>query len=238
MAKIGKRRAELLKKLEPFKAYGLEEGIELALSAANAKFDESVEIHVRLNVDPRQADQQVRSTVGLPNGTGKTKRVVVLTSTDKNVEAQEAGADYVGSTDLVDKIKGGWMDFEAVVATPEMMKFIGPLGKVLGPRGLMPSAKAGTVTANVGSTVKEIKAGRVEYRVDKFGILHNAIGKASFGKDKILENVKAYYAAVLKSRPVAVKGAYVKSLTLSTSMGLGVRIDAADAEKICAAVAE
>ena len=209
MAKIGKRRAELLKKLEPLKAYGLEEGIELALSAANAKFDESVEIHVRLNVDPRQADQQVRSTV-----------------------------DYVGSTDLVDKIKGGWMDFEAVVATPEMMKFIGPLGKVLGPRGLMPSAKAGTVTANVGSTVKEIKAGRVEYRVDKFGILHNAIGKASFGKDKILENVKAYYAAVLKSRPVAVKGAYVKSLTLSTSMGLGVRIDAADAEKICAAVAE
>ena len=139
---------------------------------------------------------------------------------------------------LLDKIKGGWMDFEAVVATPEMMKFIGPLGKVLGPRGLMPSAKAGTVPANVGSTVKEIKAGRVEYRVDKFGILHNAIGKASFGKDKILGNIKAYYAAVLKSRPVAVKGAYVKSLTLSTSMGLGVRIDTADAEKICLAAAE
>ena len=233
MAKIGKRRAELLKKVEPLKAYTLVEGLELALSAANAKFDESFEVHVRLNIDPRQADQQVRSTVGLPHGTGKTKRVVVLTSTDKNVEAQAAGADFVGSTDLVDKIKGGWLDFDAVVATPEMMRFIGPLGKVLGPRGLMPTAKAGTVTMNVGDTVKEIKAGRVEYRTDKFGIVHNAIGKASFGKEKMLENIKAYYSAILKSRPVAVKGVFVKSLTFSTTMGIGVRIDTSDAEKFC-----
>jgi large subunit ribosomal protein L1 len=233
MAKISKRRAELLKKLDLQKAYPLADGVAAVLEAANAKFDESVEIHVRLNVDPRQADQQVRSTVGLPNGTGKTKRVVVLTSTEKNAEATAAGADFVGSTDLVDKIKGGWLDFEAVIATPEMMKFIGPLGKVLGPRGLMPSAKAGTVTMNVGQAVTEIKAGRVEYRIDKFGILHNGIGKASFGKDKILENVRAYFGAVLKSRPQAVKGVFVKSLTLSTTMGIGVKIDVADAEKFC-----
>lgn len=231
MAKISKRRAELLKKVDEQKAYTLAEGVAAALECANAKFDESVEIHVRLNVDSRQADQQVRSTVALPNGTGKTKRVVVLTSTDKNTEAAAAGADFVGSTDLVDKIKGGWLDFEAVIATPEMMRLIGPLGRILGPRGLMPSAKAGTVTMNVGQAVKEIKAGRVEYRIDKFGILHNAIGKASFGKDKILENVRAYYAAVLKSRPQAVKGVFVKSVTISTTMGVGVRIDPADAEK-------
>ncbi len=238
MAKVSKRRAELLKKIEPLKSYTLADGVALALETGSAKFDESVEIHVRLNVDPRQADQQVRSTVGLPNGTGKTKRVVVLTSTEKNVEAQQAGADFVGSTDLVDRIKGGWLDFDAVVATPEMMKFIGPLGKVLGPRGLMPSAKAGTVTMNVGSTVKEIKAGRVEYRIDKFGIIHNVIGKVSFGKDKILENIRAYYSAVLRSRPTAVKGVFVKSVTLSTTMGLGVKIDVADAEKYCTSAAE
>ena len=233
MAKLSKRRAELLKKLDLQKAYPLAEGVAAVLEAANAKFDESVEIHVRLNVDSRQADQQVRSTVGLPNGTGKTKRVVVLTSTEKNAEATAAGADFVGSTDLVDKIKGGWLDFEAVIATPEMMKFIGPLGKILGPRGLMPSAKAGTVTMNVAQAVTEIKAGRVEYRIDKFGILHNGIGKASFGKDKILGNVRAYFGAVLKSRPQAVKGVFVKSLTLSTTMGIGVKIDVADAEKFC-----
>ena len=233
MAKISKRRAELLKKFDLQKAYPLADGVAAVLEAANAKFDESVEIHVRLNVDPRQADQQVRSTVGLPNGTGKTKRVVVLTSTDKNAEATAAGADFVGSTHLVDKIKGGWLDFEAVIATPEMMKFIGPLGKILGPRGLMPSAKAGTVTMNVGQAVTEIKAGRVEYRIDKFGILHNGIGKASFGKDKILGNIRAYFGAVLKSRPQAVKGVFVKSLTLSTTMGVGVKIDVADAEKFC-----
>ena len=233
MAKISKRRAELLKKLDLQKAYSLADGVAAVLEAANAKFDESVEIHVRLNVDPRQTDQQVRSTVGLPNGTGKTKRVVVLTSTEKNAEATAAGADFVGSTDLVDKIKGGWLDFEAVIATPEMMKFIGPLGKILGPRGLMPSAKAGTVTMNVAQAVTEIKAGRVEYRIDKFGILHNGIGKASFGKDKILGNIRAYFGAVLKSRPQAVKGVFVKSLTLSTTMGVGVKIDVADAEKFC-----
>ncbi len=234
MSKISKRRAEILKKIDTLKAYPLAEGLAALVDAASAKFDETVEIHVRLNVDPRQADQQVRSTVGLPNGTGKTKRVVVLTSTDKNAEAAAAGADFVGSADIVEKIKGGWLDFEAVIATPEMMRLIGPLGKILGPRGLMPSAKAGTVTMNVGQAVREIKAGRVEYRIDKFGILHNGVGKVSFGKDKLLENVRAYFAAVLKSRPAAVKGAFVKSLTLSSTMGAGVKIDVPDAEKLCA----
>lgn len=232
MAKIGKRRAELNKKVDRLKAYPVDEAVALVVETANAKFDESIEIHVRLNVDPRQADQQVRSTVSLPNGTGKSKRVVVLTSTDKNVEAQEAGADFVGSTDLVDKIKGGWLDFEAVVATPEMMRYIGPLGKILGPRGLMPSAKAGTVTMNVGKTVKEIKAGRVEYRVDKFAILHNMIGKASFGKDKLVQNVGAYMGAVIKSRPAAVKGTFIKSITLSSTMGVGIRVDVSSVEKM------
>ena len=187
-----------------------------------------------MNVDPRHAEQQVRSTISLPNGTGKTKRVLVLTSTDKSQEAQAAGADYVGSSDMVEKIKGGWLEFDAVVATPEMMRVIGPLGKVLGPRGLMPSAKAGTVTMDVGGAVKEIKAGRVEYRVDKFGILHNAVGKASFGKQKLIENIAAYYGAVLKSRPSTVKGVYVKSFTLSTTMGVGVRVDALQAQGLCA----
>ena len=238
MAKIGKRRAELNKKIEKLKYYPIDEALDLAIATANAKFDESIEIHVRLNVDPRQADQQVRSTVGLPNGTGKTKRVVVLTTTDKNIEAQEAGADFVGSSDLVDKIKGGWLDFEAVVATPEMMRFIGPLGKILGPRGLMPSAKAGTVTTNVGPTVKEIKAGRVQYRTDKFGILHNLMGKASFGREKLAQNIAAYMAAVIKSRPVAVKGTYIKSITVSSTMGLGIRVDVPSVEKMGSAAAE
>lgn len=234
MAKVSKRRAELLKKIEPLKSYTVEEAVDLILETSKAKFDESIEIHIRLNVDPRRAEQQVRSTIALPNGTGKTKRVLVLTTTDKGAEAQAAGADYVGSSDLVDKIKAGWVDFDAVVATPEMMRVIGPLGKVLGPRGLMPSAKAGTVTMDVASAVKEIKAGRVEYRVDKFGILHNAIGKASFGKEKLLQNIAAYYGAVLKSRPTAVKGTYVKSFSLSSTMGVGVRVDALQAQSICA----
>ncbi|MDY3868343.1 MAG: 50S ribosomal protein L1 [Pyramidobacter sp.] len=234
MAKVSKRRAELLKKIEPLKSYTVEEAVDLILETSKAKFDESIEIHIRLNVDPRRAEQQVRSTIALPNGTGKTKRVLVLTTTDKGAEAQAAGADYVGSSDLVDKIKAGWVDFDAVVATPEMMRVIGPLGKVLGPRGLMPSAKAGTVTMDVASAVKEIKAGRVEYRVDKFGILHNAIGKASFGKEKLLQNIAAYYGAVLKSRPTAVKGTYVKSFSLSSTMGVGVRVDALQAQCICA----
>lgn len=238
MAKSCKRLTELRSKINPETFYGLEDGIKLMLESVSsvAKFDETIEIAVLLNVDPRQADQQVRSTVGLPHGTGKTKRVVVLTSTEAGKEAEAAGADFVGSDELVAKIKGGWLDFDAVIATPEMMRQVGPLGRVLGPRGMMPSAKAGTVTTNVAETVKEIKAGRVEYRIDKFGILHNAIGKVSFGNEKVLDNVKTYFGAVLRSRPAAVKGTYVKSLSLTTTQGVGVHIDVDDAEKICGLV--
>lgn len=227
MAFVSKKRKEQLTKVDRTKLYTFDEAIELIKGSASAKFDETLEIHCRLGVDPRHADQQVRSTLSLPHGTGKTKRVLVLTTGD-TAEAKEAGADEIGGVDAVDRIKAGWLDFDAVIATPEMMRHIGPLGKVLGPRGMMPSAKAGTVTANVGEAVREIKAGRIEYRVDKFGITHNGIGKLSFSKEQLVENAKAYYDAIMKSRPAAVKGTYLKSMTLSSTMGCGYRISTTD----------
>ena len=229
MAKLSKKQSEQHKLIEPGKLYSFAEGVELMKKAALAKFDESVEVHVKLNVDPRHADQQVRSTLVLPHGTGKTKTVLVLTAGDTSA-AKEAGADFIGGADMVEKIKGGWLDFDAVIATPDMMRFIGPLGKVLGPRGLMPSAKAGTVTANVGDAVREIKAGRVEFRVDKFAITHNVIGKISFSNEQLLENLRAYHAAIVKARPAAVKGTYIKSMTIASTMGPGIRLDESQAE--------
>jgi len=231
MSKQGKRYAEMAKKVDLQRAYSLEEAIALVKENAKAKFDESIEVHLRLGVDPRHADQQVRSTVALPHGTGKTKRVLVITTGDMGEEAKEAGADFVGGEDMVQKIQGGWLDFESVVATPDAMKFIGRLGKILGPRGLMPSAKAGTVTTDIVNAVKEIKAGKVEFRVDKFGIVHNAVGKASFSKEDLFANLKAFYGAILKARPAAVKGTYVKSFSLSSTMGLGIKVDPAVAHK-------
>lgn len=231
MAKVGKRYAALSKKVDSLKYYGLDEAVALARENATAKFDESIEVHLRLGVDPRHADQQVRSTVVLPHGTGKTIRVLVITTGEQGDAAREAGADFVGGEDMVSKIQGGWLDFEAVVATPDVMKIIGRLGKVLGPRGLMPSAKAGTVTNDVAGAVREIKAGKVEFRVDKFAIVHNSVGKASFSAENLLENVKAFYSAVLKARPAATKGTYVKSFTMSSTMGVGIKIDAASAQK-------
>ncbi len=238
MSKLSKKRAELLKKVDTSKLYSLEEAVELVKSNASAKFDETVEVHIRLNVDPRRAEQQVRSTTVLPHGTGKTKRVLVLTTTEKGKEAQEAGADYVGGEDYVQKISGGWLEFDAVIATPEMMRSVGTLGKVLGPRGLMPSAKTGTVTMDVGQAVKEIKAGRVEFRVDKFGILHNAMGKVSFDSAKLLENIRSYYSDVLKVRPAVVKGNYVKSFTLTSTMGVGIAVDPSAAQKASSGASE
>ncbi len=231
MAKKSKRYQEPMKKADRDKLYGLQEALDLAKETATAKFNESVELHVRLGVDPRHADQQVRSTVALPHGTGVVKRVLVITDGEKLKEAEEAGADFVGGDEMVQRIQGGWLDFDAVIATPDMMRIVGRLGKILGPRGMMPSAKANTVTDNVAGAVKEIKAGRVEFRVDKFGIIHNSVGKAAFEPSQLFENVRALLGAIVKARPAAVKGTYLKSVTISTSMGVGIRVDANQAQK-------
>lgn len=231
MPKIGKRVKSILEKVDLSRQYSLKEALALAKDLANAKFDESIELHLRLGVDPRHADQQVRGTVVLPYGTGHTKRVLVITAGEKMKEAEEAGADFVGGEDMVQKIEGGWLDFDAVVATPDMMKSVGKLGRILGPRGLMPSAKTNTVTFDVADAVKEIKAGRVEFRVDKFGIIHNAIGKASFPEEHLFENAKALLRAVLRARPSTVKGQYLKSLYTCSTMGPGIRIDPNAAQK-------
>lgn len=235
MSKTGKRYKALLEKVDLSKQYTIHEAVALAKECATAKFDESLELHVRLGVDPRHADQQVRSTIGLPFGTGHTKKVCVLALGDKQKEAQDAGADIVGGEDLVKEIADGRMDFDAVIATPDIMKSAGRLGKVLGPRGLMPSAKTGSVTFDVADAVKEIKAGRVEFRVDKTAITHNAVGKASFPVENLEANVKTLFRAILKVRPATVKGTYVKGISLATTMGVGISIDPVQAAKDVAA---
>jgi large subunit ribosomal protein L1 len=228
---MGKRYKGLLEKVEATKLYGFREAVLLVKEIANAKFDESVELHVRLGVDPRHADQQVRSTVVLPHGTGITKKVLVIASGEKQNEALEAGADFVGGEDMVAKIQGGWLDFDAVIATPDMMKSLGRLGKILGPRGMMPSSKTGTATTEVADAVKEIKAGRVEFRVDKFGIIHNGVGKVSFEKENLVENAVTLLRAIIKAKPSAAKGQYIKSLTVTSTMGVPVKVDPNAAQK-------
>ena len=223
--KRSKRYKAALALIEEGRFYGLQEAVELFKQVATAKFNESMELHVRLGVDPRHADQQVRSTVTLPHGTGVTKRVLVLAMGEKIKEAEDAGADIVGGEDLVQKISGGWMDFDAVIATPDMMKSVGRLGKVLGPRGLMPSAKTGTVTFELDHAIKEIKAGRVEFRVDKAGIIHNAVGKRDFEPVQLFENAKALIQAIQKARPASVKGTYVKSANIASTMGPVIPLD-------------
>ncbi len=235
MSKKGKRYKALLEKVDLTKQYSISEAVAICKECATAKFDESLELHVRLGVDPRHADQQVRSTIVLPHGTGHTKKVCVLALGDKQKEAQDAGADIVGGEDLVKEIADGRMDFDAVIATPDIMKSAGRLGKVLGPRGLMPSAKANTVTFDVAGAVKEIKAGRVEFRVDKTAITHNAVGRASFPAEHLENNVTALFRAIIKARPAAVKGTYVKSMTLATTMGVGISVDPTQAQKDIAA---
>ena len=202
--KRSKRYREAAAKIEEGKLYGLREAVDLFKAISTAKFNESIEVHVRLGIDPRHADQQVRSTVSLPHGTGVTKRVLVITQGEKIKEAQDAGADIVGGDDIVQQIQGGFMDFDAVIATPDMMKSVGRLGKVLGPRGLMPSAKTGTVTFELAAAIKEIKAGRVEFRADKTGITHNAAGKRDFSADDLYDNVKALLQAIYRARPASV----------------------------------
>lgn len=225
MPKFGKKYQEAQKLIDKQKLYEAEEAVELVKKTATAKFDESVEVAVRLGVDPKHADQQVRGAVVLPHGTGKTSRVLVFAKGEKAKEAEAAGADYVGAEDLVAKIQGGWTDFDVAVATPDMMGTVGKLGKILGPKGLMPNPKVGTVTLDITRAVNEIKAGKIEYRTDKAGNIHAPIGKVSFDADKLLANLHTLIDTLLKVKPSAAKGQYMRAITLSTTMGPGVRVN-------------
>ena len=225
MAKRGKKYIEARKNIEVAKRYSVQEAVALVVGAAKAKFDETVDAAIRLGVNPAHADQMVRGSVVLPNGLGKSVRVLVFAKGEKEKEALEAGADVVGSDDIVEKIKGGWLDFDRVIATPDMMGSVGKLGKILGPRGLMPNPKVGTVTFDVGKAVLELKAGKVEFRVEKAGIVHCPIGKTSFGAEKLTENFLALLEMVVKLKPASSKGIYIRSLSLSTVMGPGVKVD-------------
>ena len=227
MKKHGKKYRAALEKLEPGRKYNLETAIAKVKEIASAKFDETVELTVWLGVDPRKADQLVRGTIVLPHGLGKSKTVLVIAQGDKIREAEEAGADIVGGEDVVTRIKGGWTDFDAVIATPDMMRLVGALGKVLGPRGLMPNPKTGTVTFDVANAIRETKAGKVEYRVDKTGVIHVGVGKVSFEADKLRDNTKALLDAVVKAKPATAKGKYVKKVNLASTMSPGVLLDEA-----------
>ena len=222
----GKKYKESAKQIDKAMLYDPQEGLDLICKTASAKFDETVELHVKLGVDSRHADQQVRGAIVLPNGTGKTARVLVFAKGDKADAAREAGADYVGDMDMVEKIqKENWFDFDVVVASPDMMGVVGRLGKLLGPKGLMPSPKAGTVTPDVAKAVKEVKAGKVEYRLDKTNIIHCPIGKVSFGADKLYENYSALIGAIIKAKPAAAKGQYIRSCVVASTMGPGVKVN-------------
>lgn len=234
MGKAGKKFASAKQKVEKH-PYGLADAMKLVHQVKYAKFDESVDIAMLLGVDPKHADQMVRGTVVLPHGTGKSKRVAVIASGDKAREAQEAGADQVGGEDLVEKIQNGYLEFEALVASPDMMRLVGKLGKVLGPKGLMPNPKAGTVTMDVGKAVREIKAGKVEFRVDKTSIIHASIGKTSFDEKKLSDNAEAFIRAVQKAKPPAAKGKYFRTVSVSSTMGPGIEIDTTSIDALSAA---
>jgi len=225
MPKHGKKYLASRSKVNREAKVSLDEALDLIKDAAVAKFDETVEVAMRLGVDPKYPDQQVRGSVVLPNGTGKSIRVVVFAKGEKEKEAMDAGADFAGSEDLVAKIQGGWLDFDKAVATPDMMGAVGKLGKILGPRGLMPNPKVGTVTFEVGKAVRDLKGGKVEFRVDKTGTLHSGIGRISFGKEKIRENFLAFFEAIMKAKPSAAKGNYIRTVALSSTMGPGVKLN-------------
>jgi large subunit ribosomal protein L1 len=227
VAKHGKKYLEAVKRVDRDKTYEPREALELVKQIAPAKFDETVEVAFRLGIDTKRADQQVRGAVVLPHGTGKTKRVLVFAKGEKAKEAEQAGADFVGDEDLINKVSQGWLDFDVVVATPDMMGQVGKLGRILGPKGMMPNPKTGTVTFEVSKAVQEIKAGKVEYRADKAGIVHVPIGKVSFDTDKLTENLKTLAEALIKAKPAAAKGTYMRSVTVSSTMGPGVRVNPA-----------
>ncbi|MBW2595011.1 MAG: 50S ribosomal protein L1 [Deltaproteobacteria bacterium] len=232
MSNKGKRYLEEREKVESGKRYSLEEAVELAVSTTRAKFDETADVAIKLGVNPKHADQMIRGSVVLPNGLGKSVRVLVFAKGDKEREALDAGADFAGSDDLIEKIKGGWMEFDRVVATPDMMGNVGKLGKILGPRGLMPNPKVGTVTFDVKNAVEELKAGKVEFRVEKAGIVHSPVGKVSFGTNKLMENILALVESIMKLKPASSKGTYLKAISLSTTMGPGVKIDPVDVRNV------
>jgi large subunit ribosomal protein L1 len=230
MGRVGKRYRNASAQVEK-KPYKLDEALPLVKKLALAKFDETVEVAMRLGVDPKHADQMVRGTVVLPHGLGKSKKVCVITSGEKTKEAEDAGAEHVGGEELVAKIQEGWLDFDALIASPDMMKSVGKLGKILGPKGLMPNPKTGTVTFELGKAVREIKAGKVEFRVDKTSIIHTPVGKASFSNEKLVENARTLIDSVLKAKPSASKGKYIRSIFVSSTMGPGVQVDLATLEK-------
>jgi len=225
MGKTGRKQTEAKKKVDRLKRYPLDEALKLVKELAYAGFDESIEVAVRLGVDAKKSDQQIRGSVVLPHGTGKELKVLVFAKGDKEVEAREAGADFVGGDEMVEKVQGGWLEFDKAVATPDMMGQVGKLGRVLGPRGLMPNPKVGTVTFEVAHAVKEIKAGKVEYRTEKTGIVHAAIGRRSFEENGLEENLRTFLETIIKAKPAASKGHYLKSITLSSTMGPGVKLD-------------
>ncbi|MEW5724932.1 MAG: 50S ribosomal protein L1 [Thermodesulfobacteriota bacterium] len=221
----GKKHRGALTKIDRTKKYAFPEGVRLALESAYAGFDETVDVAVRLGVDPRHADQMVRGTCVLPNGTGKEVRVLVFAKGEKEREALDAGADYAGADELIEKVKGGWLDFDKTVATPDMMGAVGKLGRVLGPRGLMPNAKLGTVTFEVANAVRELKAGKIDFRVEKNGIVHAPVGKVSFGPEKLLQNIASFFDVIQRLKPSTSKGTYLRGISLSTTMGPGIKID-------------
>jgi large subunit ribosomal protein L1 len=232
MLRRGKRILAAKAKVEPNKRYTLKEAAEMVVAMAGVKFDETVDAAVRLGVNPAHADQMVRGSVVLPNGLGKTVRILVFAKGDKEKEALEAGADLVGNDEVIEKIKGGWLEFDRVIATPDMMGSVGKIAKILGPRGLMPNPKVGTVTFEVANAVNELKAGKVEFRVEKAGIVHSPVGKVSFGAEKLSENVSALLEIIIKLKPASSKGIYIKSIALSSTMGAGVRIDPLDIKSV------
>ena len=225
MPKHGKRYRAAAEKVEPHKLYAPQDGVKLVKDTAFAKFDETVELHIRTGLDPRHADQQVRGTAVLPAGTGRTQRVVAFAQGDKAREAEAAGADVVGADDLVQRIQGGWTDFDVAVATPDMMGAVGRLGRILGPRGLMPNPRSGTVTLDIGRAIREIKGGRVEFRVDRSGVIHAPIGKVSFSEDRVLQNLGALVDAVVRAKPSGAKGQYIRTINIAATMGPGVSLD-------------
>ncbi len=231
MARISKKRKQALAKIEPGKVYLLKEATQVVKDMSYTKFDSSVDVDVRLGVDPRKANQMVRGVVTLPHGTGKDKRVLVLCTPDKEDEAKGAGADFVGLEEYIEKIKGGWTDVDVIITTPNVMGKVGALGRILGPRGLMPNPKTGTVTMDLANAVKEVKAGKIDFKVDKFGIVHAAVGKVSFAQEKLVENIKEFIKTIIKLKPSSAKGTYMKSVYLSSTMSPGVRVDVKSVEE-------